>query len=1354
MDIKICVALFTLYLTAVHAQCPSGWKSLAGKCIFIDDTQSTWPNAEQACISKGGSLLQVADKGLKDAINSELPKRSKTGFWWTGLTKSTNTKCEPNWRWNDDPNSDISNVKWLKEPNNMNGQEHCIEILKNGLSNDDNCMNRRGYICKFVSSTTKCDHDWVRGGPNCYYISTRSDTTRTDWNTARSLCQKAKQGADLMWIDNPAEATWLKDLITKLWTIRGSGNSRGWWIGANDLPNGDKGPYKWNDGQQSVENPEKYLEWDQEPTNAAGSTNFCGVMDGGVFYDGDCKGWHRFICQGNGQNCPDGWESGVKQCFFFGNEWKRWNAARVQCQQTTFNSQPAELVSITSPEILTFITQKMKEKNLGWVWTGLNDRDQGERCSPFTWADSTKPAPGIVTWATEPNSFGGVEHCGEILRNGVFNDANCAAKKPYICEAPLPAQRKKRQSTACPDGWLAGAGRCFKFTRGGIRSWDAQSQCRSWGSDLLNVVSSDVKTTVEDLVQKNPGNWWTGLKRDAKPSCTSKWRWLDEYTSDTKFITWEKEPNNLKGEEHCGEIWKDGVFNDASCTAKRGYICKYEMIPGTSACAPEFFNFGQSCYFFSTRSLNSMMTWADARADCDKRQGGSDLVWITSRSEYGFLAESVKSISLILPNKLGWWTGLNNGPNDNAVNWKWNDQTQLADTTILTWDTEPNNFNGNQLCATMRDIGAIYRARDCSSKQRFICQIPGTSSCPSSYSYDSKSNSCYYIEKSTRLEWAKARTQCQSQGADLVAINNDNTKNFVEQTLSADQSYKLYWVGLNDADQKSRCNPWEWRDGTRLNPMFIKWNQEPNNFDGNEHCVTMLQNGVMNDGNCDRQEAYICRYDLPASVSSPATYDVSGTNGKCLILTNWRYRDTDPKRYSWWWEDCKDTARALCEMPNPGTCPSDFTIQVDSSCYKIRGGAWTTHADNTAWCKAQNPAADLATIDNMAEAQKLGPLLFDAGATGFTEFSIKKWNGITACNQVDGNWRKRGNSCYMFSNRNRDGKSYKDARAECQKQTGGDLATFRNADEAEWLREIVGILWKITGSTPTSMTYRVGLDDLDIQGTWKWIDGTTFREDLVQWEKSPNDWDDRSSCNFIYKDGTYHTVQCGAQWLTGYICQKTVGGTGGPTTSCPFGWRERDGKCYLFSSKASSARLNWDDARKSCQNMMAGGELMSVENQDESEYIRDVTGLIWINDPKWPGWWTGLNDLPNGDKGPWKWTDGSEYKDSLIEWVRHPEVFGNPECTAVDTQGMYYAFDCTSRRSSICITGTGSGGPQTSGLSATTPGQKAGIAIGVIVLVALLAVLALVVYKMRTGPRPPKATGGIANILYGKEGDA
>ncbi|CAH1802909.1 unnamed protein product, partial [Owenia fusiformis] len=775
MDLNICIPIFVAFaFSFAHAQCPGGWTSLAGECFLFGTNGTTWTNAESSCLAQGGSLLKVKNHNVKTAITKELSKRP-VSFWWTGLHKSDRLQCKHNWRWNNEQNSDLSQVTWDAEPNNYNGVEHCVEVLKAGLANDENCASRRGYICKYVPSGTEaCPHEWVRGGPYCYYISTRSDTTKTDWNTARTICQLTP-GADLMWIDAPAEASWLQDVVTKLWSIRGAGGSRGWWIGANNLPDGDKNQWKWNDQQQSTNDPTLFLDWDVNPTVDPNAEEHCGIIAHGLFYDGECYNGQRYICQATGPNCPNGWESAMGQCFYFEpTKWVPWDEARRQCKQYI---DSADLVTINSPQILAFVNQKLKEKGLGWMWTGLNDRDQSDRCSPYLWTDGTSAGTGTVTWATEPNSHGGLEHCGEILRNGVFNDAGCKYKKAYACKAPLSAKRKRRQ-TQCPNGWQFAAGRCFNFVKERLKMADAQTQCRGMGADLLNVPSAQVKAGIENLLQTNKGAWWTGLKIDDNPICIPNWRWLDEFASDTKYVSWESEPNNLKGVEHCGEIWKNGVFNDARCYSKRGYICKYEKTPGTPTCVGDFVENEGSCYYFSTRNRENRKTWDDARADCKSRQTGADLVWITSRDEYLYLRNGVTALAMILSTlSTGWWTGLNNGPTDNAINWKWLDQTMLADTSYITWDSEPNNYNGMALCSSMRGSATSIRSRNCNTKMAYICHIPSTTNCPANYQYDPASKGCYYIEPSTKVTWLEARVLCQAQGAgDLLTIRDAATK--------------------------------------------------------------------------------------------------------------------------------------------------------------------------------------------------------------------------------------------------------------------------------------------------------------------------------------------------------------------------------------------------------------------------------------------------------------------------------------------------------------------------------------------------------------------------------------------------
>ncbi|XP_026154600.1 ladderlectin-like [Mastacembelus armatus] len=86
------------------------------------------------------------------------------------------------------------------------------------------------------------------------------------------------------------------------------------------------------------------------------------------------------------------------------------------------------------------------------------------------------------------------------------------------------------------------------------------------------------------------------------------------------------------------------------------------------------------------------------------------------------------------------------------------------------------------------------------------------------------------------------------------------------------------------------------------------------------------------------------------------------------------------------------------------------------------------------------------------------------------------------------------------------------------------------------------------------------------------------------------------------------------------------------TPTCPSGWTEYCGRCFVYAPKAST----WGDAQKNCQSMDAN--LASVRNAEEYEAIKTMiakskgTGSAWI----------GGSDAQQ--EGSWFWINGDNFK--------------------------------------------------------------------------------------------------------------
>ncbi|CAH1782252.1 unnamed protein product [Owenia fusiformis] len=113
---------------------------------------------------------------------------------------------------------------------------------------------------------------------------------------------------------------------------------------------------------------------------------------------------------------------------------------------------------------------------------------------------------------------------------------------------------------------------------------------------------------------------------------------------------------------------------------------------------------------------------------------------------------------------------------------------------------------------------------------------------------------------------------------------------------------------------------------------------------------------------------------------------------KCLILSNYRTKVSDPGKLYITREGCDGLSQLLCEMdiPPSGVCPDGFNdFKVDGSCYMV-DFAFNEHDRNDMFCKVANDAGHLVRVDS--DFAKIGKELvklpnFPNGST--VEFTLE-----------------------------------------------------------------------------------------------------------------------------------------------------------------------------------------------------------------------------------------------------------------------------------------------------------------------------------------------------------------------------
>ncbi|XP_062975007.1 hepatic lectin-like [Elgaria multicarinata webbii] len=69
--------------------------------------------------------------------------------------------------------------------------------------------------------------------------------------------------------------------------------------------------------------------------------------------------------------------------------------------------------------------------------------------------------------------------------------------------------------------------------------------------------------------------------------------------------------------------------------------------------------------------------------------------------------------------------------------------------------------------------------------------------------------------------------------------------------------------------------------------------------------------------------------------------------------------------------------------------------------------------------------------------------------------------------------------------------------------------------------------------------YWIGLSDKNVEGEWKWIDGTDYRTTFKKWTRGePNDAGEREDCAQIHAVGEWNDVGCNSKSF--YVCEKPL----------------------------------------------------------------------------------------------------------------------------------------------------------------------------------------------------------------------
>ncbi|KAL3871306.1 hypothetical protein ACJMK2_039313 [Sinanodonta woodiana] len=134
-----------------EAQCVDGWRKFTTSCYSFIQIKMSWFDAEQYCQLFGSHLIRIDDHSefqFIQGVLNELQMGTQTYTWY--WTAGNDIMKEGHFVWTP-LNVPIRYAAWYElEPNNSQGQEHCVELAyhRHFKMNDQDCKLNCFFVCE------------------------------------------------------------------------------------------------------------------------------------------------------------------------------------------------------------------------------------------------------------------------------------------------------------------------------------------------------------------------------------------------------------------------------------------------------------------------------------------------------------------------------------------------------------------------------------------------------------------------------------------------------------------------------------------------------------------------------------------------------------------------------------------------------------------------------------------------------------------------------------------------------------------------------------------------------------------------------------------------------------------------------------------------------------------------------------------------------------------------------------------------------------------------------------------------------------------------------------------------------
>lgn len=1307
-----------------------GWQTLNGACYKVYTARRNWNAAKRQCSHDGGAMVTI-DSQNDEIVMHDFAVSAKQPLWIGLYTQKVGSQAH--WMWTN--GTALTTSYWHGTPHVNRAQlNNTCAVVSNQLStlnawNPSVCTTSRAFVCRKPEGV--CMPGWVGHRRFCWQFNAQY---KLNYNAAVNFCKQEK--ASLVKIGSDSDQFFIDSYLDEL---RDSGVTN-FWIGASDKHPTD-GQYKWADGSAIT-----YKHW-AAAHNTPGNTK--NRKDCAFIRTNDQSGKWRttvacqsawpFICKiPMGQNvtqpphtprprfgCPSGWRQYQQWCFSVGDNALQYLQARNTCQQT----QGADLAKITSAGMQGFVNRLVRN-NINY-WIGLNDRVTN---NVYVWNDETTQLSGYTNWKKgEPNNYGHRENCA-ILRNGQWNDFNCAAKTQYVCSmtagsplASLPPTTPQADWTVkCGPGWESNPTTqfCYMFVDQPLSWLDALTSCQAYKGHLVTIESiQEINYLAGRMQSMNSIAVWTGANDRGSEG---GWKWVNQ--KPFAFFNWapgQPSANALgQGQDCVAMFTSSALWDDVDCTTRNGYICeKQGNVPRTTVqttptvnvpagmvlgCKRGWLPFRNSCY----RIVKSNVNLQAAQTMCGRMS--AKLVSISDRNENNFIAGRLPKGQHSWD---GYWIGLNDIQIDNRF--QWSDGSVV---TYTNWNTnEPNNFmNRNEDCVTILLSNGKWNDERCSDvRSGYVCKAPKAVVSATQAPYHKGCNwnaygvdaYCYkLVNYGKPMTWDVANAYCNRTFKGTLATVNDRIlQAFISSMLVWKSGY--FWIGMSD---KSSPGTYKWLTGDTV--RYTNWYST---HTGNERstCVAMEATpptGLWVNKNCSQPMFSICQF--PRTNFIPTTTPTPWPNVKCPNgwTENQAYclkafpNQTTVKT----WMDASTYCQTLGgNLPSFHINSNDSILATMLSSYRGKpfwigfndrdqenGYVWSdgSAVDYTNWnpgepndfhgyedCVVYNPGG--GWNDQNCYFSSRFVCAVPRGAN-FTSVPPPPTGVPSQTCGNDPSWLLYNGNCYQLSPSTGDNSSlsWYDANNYCMNEQS-NLVSMHSQDEHSF------ILSLITQREAKIWGYWIGLNSLS-GDSFQWTDQSPVDFDF--WTPNePNNYFGSEQCTEMKRSyGLWNDDHCSTQLA--FICKKPQNGaakivtpTPYPSGGCAQGFRRAPGgrnKCFYVGG--ASGRMNYTAAYQLCRRFGKGYDLASIEDLFEQEFL--LTMIKGISYPLW----IGLNDKRGNNKFYWQnsapvfytnWDRGeptSSHQGSPLKNIQN--------CVAMRTntnhEGRWADVDCSQNFGYIC----------------------------------------------------------------------